>query len=101
MAFLVADVINNSLKLRVAIGKCPKPSCQEKRPGTQPRRLMKLVDPFFTSRTRSDKAIEGLRPSNRCQELLISLPHNASHVFVKFFLPLFRDHIGTTLTAKT
>jgi hypothetical protein len=34
------------------------------------------------------------------QELLVPLMHDAGHVFVKLFLVLLLNHIGTTLHGK-
>jgi hypothetical protein len=70
---------------------------------------MKLVEPFLTSRTTSDKAIDGpetkqhmhvVRHAMDSQELLVPLAHDAGHVLVKLFLVLLLNQIGTALHGK-
>ena len=109
MAFLVADVINDPLELRVTVRERPE-SFLPAKPAHQPpasvdeigRAVLHLAYYVGQShgRPETNQHMRVVRHAMDRQELLIALPHNASHVLVKLFLVVILNQIGTTLQGK-
>jgi hypothetical protein len=45
----------------------PNPSCHENRPATQRFSLMNFEELAFTSRTKSERAMSGFKPTSKCR----------------------------------
>jgi hypothetical protein len=109
MAFLVANVLNNSLELRVTIRKRPKPFLPAE-PAQDPptpideigRSVLHLAHQIGQSHggPETHQQVRMVRHAVDRQELLVPLAHDAGHVFVQLFLVLPRNQVGTPLHGK-
>ena len=98
MPLLVTDVINHPLKLRVAVRKRAETLLPAEPAGHPPIPIDKIGGAVLYIAYQvgqghgwleTDQNVRVVRHTMHCQQLLVPLPHNAGHVFVKFFFILF------------
>lgn len=109
MTFLVMDVIDDALELRMTIGEGSKsflpakPAHNPAAPIDEIRRAVFHVANDIRQSNRRPETKEQMgvvRHTMNGQELLVPLADNAGNIFVELFLVLFLDHIRTALHSE-